>query len=120
VRYVQSGLGIESYLPYKILCLYFCGFPRLRNFCVLGEAYQRTRTDSAPGIDGVRAEGYAEHLEENLRDLHERIQSGRYRAAPVKRTWALHGGWKSAADRQADIRGQDCPTGGGVAVGGYL
>ena len=53
----------------------------------LREAYQRTRKDSAPGIDGVTAEEYAEHLEENLRDLHERIQSGRYKAPPVKRTW---------------------------------
>jgi hypothetical protein len=35
MRYVQSGLGIGSYLPCKILCLYFCGFPRLRNFCEL-------------------------------------------------------------------------------------
>jgi Rhodopirellula transposase DDE domain len=34
MRYVQSGLGIDPYLPYKILCLYFCGFPRLRNFCL--------------------------------------------------------------------------------------
>jgi hypothetical protein len=33
MRYIQSGLGIDSYLPYKILCLYFCGPPRLRNFC---------------------------------------------------------------------------------------
>ena len=53
----------------------------------LREAYQRTRKDCAPGIDGVTAEEYAEHLEENLRDLHERIQSGRYIAPPVKRTW---------------------------------
>ena len=86
----------------------------------LREAYQRTRKDCAPGIDGVTAEEYAEHLEENLRDLHERIQSGRYMAPPVKRTWALQGGWKSAADRHADVRGQDRPTGGGVAFGGYL
>jgi hypothetical protein len=86
----------------------------------LREAYQRTRKDSAPGIDGVTAQEYAEHLEENLRDLHERIQSGRYMAPPVERTWALQGGWESAADRHADVRGQDCPTGGGVAFGGYL
>ena len=43
----------------------------------LREAYHRTRKDSAPGIDGVTAEQYAEHLEENLRDLHERLRSGR-------------------------------------------
>ena len=43
----------------------------------LREAYHRTRKDSAPGSDGVTAEQYAEHLEENLRDLHERLRSGR-------------------------------------------
>jgi len=53
----------------------------------LREAYHRTRKDSAPGIDGVTADGYAEHLEENLRDLHERLRSGRYQAPPVKRHW---------------------------------
>ena len=53
----------------------------------LREAYQRTRKDSAPGIDGVTAATYAEQLEENLRDLHERLRSGRYQAPPVKRHW---------------------------------
>jgi RNA-directed DNA polymerase len=53
----------------------------------LREAYRRTRKDSAPGIDGVTAEQYAEHLQENLRDLHERLCSGRYQAPPVKRHW---------------------------------
>src|SRR5262249_6626314 len=53
----------------------------------LREAYRRTRKDSAPGIDGVTAEQYAAHLEENLRALHERLHSGRYHAPPVKRHW---------------------------------
>ncbi len=53
----------------------------------LREAYRRTRKDSAPGIDGVTAAQYAEHLDENLRDLHERLRSGRYTAPPVKRQW---------------------------------
>jgi group II intron reverse transcriptase/maturase len=53
----------------------------------LREAYHRTRKDSAPGIDGVTADTYAEHLEENLRDLHERLRRGRYQAPPVKRHW---------------------------------
>jgi hypothetical protein len=35
MRYIQSGSGRESHLPRKILCLSFCGFPRLRNFCQL-------------------------------------------------------------------------------------
>lgn len=53
----------------------------------LREAFPRTRTDAAPGIDGVTAARYAEHLEANLTDLHARLQSGRYTAPPVKRTW---------------------------------
>ena len=51
----------------------------------LREAYRRTRKDGAPGIDGVSAEQYAEHLEENLRSLLDRAKSGRYRAPPVRR-----------------------------------
>jgi RNA-directed DNA polymerase len=53
----------------------------------LREAYRRTSKSSAAGIDGVTAQMYAEHLEENLRDLHERLRSGVYQAAPVERVW---------------------------------
>jgi group II intron reverse transcriptase/maturase len=53
----------------------------------LREAYRHTSKSSAPGIDGVTAEAYAERLDENLRDLHERLRSGRYQAAPVERVW---------------------------------
>ena len=53
----------------------------------LREAYRHTSKASAPGIDGVPAEAYAEHLDENLRDLYERLRSGRYQAAPVERVW---------------------------------
>jgi RNA-directed DNA polymerase len=51
------------------------------------EAYRQTSQSSAPGVDGVPAKQYAEHLEENLRDLHERLRSGRDPAAPVERVW---------------------------------
>jgi retron-type reverse transcriptase len=53
----------------------------------LREAYRQTSKSSAAGIDGVTAQQYAEHLDENLRDLHERLCSGRYQAAPVERVW---------------------------------
>jgi len=53
----------------------------------LREAYRHTSKSSAPGIDGVTAEAYAEHLDEHLRDLYERLRSGRYQAAPVERVW---------------------------------
>jgi RNA-directed DNA polymerase len=51
------------------------------------EAYIRTRKDGATGIDGVTAQEYEANLEANLRDLLERIKSGRYEAPPVRRTY---------------------------------
>ena len=48
-------------------------------------AYELTRKDGAVGVDGQTAQDYAVRLEENLRDLLERIKSGRYQAPPVRR-----------------------------------
>ena len=53
----------------------------------LREAHRLTRKDRAAGVDGVTAKQYAENLEANLLDLHERVRSGRYIAPPVKRAW---------------------------------
>jgi RNA-directed DNA polymerase len=53
----------------------------------LREAYHQTQKASAPGIAGGTAQTYAEHRDENLRDLHERRRSGGYQAAPVERMW---------------------------------
>ena len=53
----------------------------------LREAFPRSRKDAAPGIAGVPAAMDAEHLEAHLTDVHARLQSGRYTAAPVKRPW---------------------------------
>ena len=54
------------------------GLERMREACI------RTRKDGATGIDGVTAE-YEANLEANLRDLLERIKSGRYKARPAPR-----------------------------------
>jgi RNA-directed DNA polymerase len=51
------------------------------------EAYWLTRKDGATGIDGVTAQEYEANLEANLRDLRERIISGRYKAPPVRRAY---------------------------------
>ena len=51
----------------------------------MAEAWQRTRKDGAPGIDGTTAEEYASNLERNLGDLLDRFKSGRYIAPPVRR-----------------------------------
>ena len=54
---------------------------------MLNEAFQRINPYAAPGVDHVTVKQYAEHLDDNLRDLHERIRTGRYRATPVERVW---------------------------------
>jgi RNA-directed DNA polymerase len=59
--------------------LHHVTFDRLR------AAFATLREDAAPGADGVRWAEYAQDLESNLRDLHARVQSGRYRATPVRR-----------------------------------
>jgi group II intron reverse transcriptase/maturase len=51
----------------------------------LQEAYQRTRKDGAPGIDGVTWEAYGGNLDANLRSLLHRAKSGSYQAPPVRR-----------------------------------
>jgi RNA-directed DNA polymerase len=48
-------------------------------------AFDSLKRDAAPGADGVTWREYERDLFVNLRDLHERVQSGRYRAMPVRR-----------------------------------
>lgn len=49
------------------------------------EAFQRTRKDGAPGVDGQTAEEYTVNLETNLTTLLNQAKSGTYRAPPVRR-----------------------------------
>lgn len=51
----------------------------------LMRAYRRMRKDAAVGVDGVTKEQYGQALEDNLRDLHERMVTKRYRHQPIRR-----------------------------------
>jgi RNA-directed DNA polymerase len=51
----------------------------------LREAFQRTRRDGAPGVDGQTWAEYATSLEGNLQRLLDQAKSGTYRAPPVRR-----------------------------------
>jgi group II intron reverse transcriptase/maturase len=51
----------------------------------LAEAYERTRKDGAAGVDGQTGDDYGLNLRSNLESLHHRVQSGTYRAPPVRR-----------------------------------
>ncbi|MDZ4169954.1 MAG: group II intron reverse transcriptase/maturase, partial [Coriobacteriia bacterium] len=53
----------------------------------LRDAYGTLKREAAPGVDGVTWKEYGEGLAERLIDLHDRIQSERYRAKPSKRAW---------------------------------
>ena len=53
----------------------------------LREAHGLTRKDAAPGVDKVTAKQYAEHLEENLRGLRDRLRFNLYEASPGERVW---------------------------------
>ena len=50
-------------------------------------AYWDLSPKAAPGVDGVTWESYGQDLVANLRDLHERVQQGRYRASPSRRVY---------------------------------
>ena len=53
----------------------------------LCESYFNLKKDAAAGIDGETWKSYGANLEENLRDLAERLRHGSYRAAAVRRTY---------------------------------
>ncbi len=53
----------------------------------LRTSFMALSRDAAPGVDGVTWEQYEQDLEENLEDLHGRLQRGAYRARPSRRTY---------------------------------
>src|ERR1700704_3240948 len=54
---------------------------------LLKRSYRALTRDAAPGIDGVTWQAYGETLEEKLKDLHDRVHRGSYRARPARRTY---------------------------------
>jgi RNA-directed DNA polymerase len=65
----------------------FTNLAHLIDVELLQEAFDLTRKDGAPGVDGVTGDEYAKDLRSNLVDLHDRLRTGRYRATPVRRVW---------------------------------
>ena len=54
---------------------------------LLRRAFQALKRKAAPGVDGVTWQDYEEGLERKLEGLHQRVQSGAYRALPVRREY---------------------------------
>ena len=57
------------------------------NLDTLRAAYFSLKKEAAPGVDGETWQHYGKGLEENLRDLSERLKRGAYRARPVRRVY---------------------------------
>jgi RNA-directed DNA polymerase len=53
----------------------------------LVRAFRRLRRRAAPGIDGMTVAAYEVELQDNLRSLHDRLHSGRYRPLPARRSY---------------------------------
>lgn len=53
----------------------------------LRAAYFALKKEAAPGVDGQTWRDYGQDLEDNLRDLTERLKRGAYRAKPVRRVY---------------------------------
>jgi len=53
----------------------------------LWAAYWALNPKAATGVDGETWDSYGQNLEANLRDLHERVHSGRYQARPTRRAY---------------------------------
>jgi group II intron reverse transcriptase/maturase len=54
---------------------------------LLRVSYHALKHDAAAGVDEVTWYAYGDGVEGRIRDLHDRVQSGRYRANPSKRVW---------------------------------
>src|SRR5499426_4832266 len=54
---------------------------------VLRASFFGLKKSAAPGVDEMTWTEYAEGLEENLAELHSRVQTGAYRALPSRRTY---------------------------------
>ena len=63
----------------------FYSLAHLLDIEALGRAYGRLRKGAAVGVDGVSKDEYGQRLEENLRELHERMRAKRYRHQPIRR-----------------------------------
>ena len=60
----------------------------------LTESWREIKKHAAYGVDQISAQDYEQHLEENIRDLVERLKQKRYRAKLVKRHYIPKGNGK--------------------------
>src|SRR6266446_3030138 len=57
-------------------------------------AFRSLRKQAAPGVDGQSYEEYAANLNQNLKDVHARLTTGRYKAPVIRRVYIPKGNGK--------------------------
>ena len=57
-------------------------------------AFRSLRKQAAPGVDGQSYEDYAAKLDQNLKDVHARLTTGRYKAPVIRRVYIPKGNGK--------------------------
>ena len=77
----------------------------------LMRAFDDLKKGASPGVDGVTWHAYEQDLHENLRDLHERVQSGRYRASPSRRVYIPKADGRQRPLGIATLEDKGCPAG---------
>lgn len=63
----------------------FLSLAHLIDEAALTRAFHRIRKDAAVGVDGITKEQYGQELESNVRDLHQRLRTMRWRHQPIRR-----------------------------------
>ena len=65
----------------------FTSIAHLMTVDALQEAFENLRKDASAGVDGVTYAEYAAAVQENLKQLHDRLKQGQYRAQPLRRIY---------------------------------
>jgi RNA-directed DNA polymerase len=78
---VRLAAAKDRKVQFTALLHHICDLNTLRT------AYRALKREAAAGVDGETWRHYGERLEENLRDLAERVKRGAYRAKPVRRVY---------------------------------
>ena len=63
----------------------FLSLAHLIDETALTRAFHRIRKDAAVGVDGITWEQYEQEVERNVRDLHQRLRTMRWRHQPIRR-----------------------------------
>jgi len=78
---VRQAAGRDRRQKFTALLHHVYDVERLR------KAYRGVNPKAAKGVDGQTWKSYGEKLEENLRDLSDRLERGAYRASPTRRAY---------------------------------